>query len=241
MIGVFSVALVAAFLVSRDRAAPKRSPSPLPGDMVGMGVAPHVAGSSALLLSSVELSVLYFMPRDRTNLAWDGWREHAEKALKEMRAFHHLQFRGASQLSYTIQPEPIIGDHDGAFYDSGDTARGNLHAWETIREELARKLGDLPQKTSSFQVHLVLYEGVGALGGDHQILVSSGYLRSPVERVHASSVFYHELGHTFGLEDAYEYEHGTPLDEDIMGLGRNKPIGQVYLSEKAKEKLGIMH
>lgn len=43
-----------------------------------------------------------------------------------------------------------------------------------------------------------------------------------------------------GLEDAYEYEHGSPLEEDIMGLGRNKPIGEAYLSEKAKRGMGIV-
>ena len=198
---------------------------------------PHVVGDTALAIDRVKLSIVYFIPSDLP--PWEGWRNQLDPVLRQMQAFHRLQFRGASELTYEVRSEPVIGEHDSAFYDGADTRGGNPHAWETGREELTRRLGAMRQESGAFEARLVLYEGVGAMGGRDQILVSSGYLQIPVELPRASSVFYHELGHVFGLEDAYTYEHGTPLDEDIMGLGRNRPIGQTYLSEKAKKELGI--
>lgn len=198
---------------------------------------PHVVGDPAIRLDRVHLIAVYFVPRDAE--PWREWRDHIEPVLRRVQAFHRLQFRDASVLTYAIHPEPVIGEYDTAWYDGSDTSFGNPHAWEIIRAELDRRLGAVRQGDGIFEARLVLYEGVGALGGIDQILVSSGYLRSPIESIRASAVFYHELGHVFGLKDAYTYEHGTPLDEDIMGMGRNRPIGQTYLSENAKKLLGI--
>jgi len=199
-------------------------------------VAPHRFGEPEILLETVFIEALYFVPRDRRALPEETWRPRLAEALEEMRAFHRLQFSGRSTLIWRIVPDAVSGNRDGAFYDGLDTSRGNPDAWERIGEELDRRLGPLPApQNGALNIRLVLYEGVGALGGEQLILASSGYVGLP----YASSVLYHELGHVFGLEDAYEYEHGTPLDEDIMGLGRNKPIGQAYLSEKAKRGMGL--
>ncbi|MDP3963065.1 MAG: hypothetical protein Q8Q39_01065 [bacterium] len=214
---------------------PGESPMPVPS-VEGVS-RPHVVDDSSIGLDRIRLVVVYFVPADV--IPWEGWRERIVPALQEMEAFHRLQFRGSSELVHEIYTETIVGERDSAFYDGSDTARGNPHAWEAVREELNRRLGALRQDDGAFDARLVLFEGVGAVGGVDQILVSSGYLQSPVEMPRASAVFYHELGHVFGLKDAYTYEHGAPLDEDIMGLGRNRPIGQTYLSEKAKKELGI--
>ena len=201
---------------------------------------PHVAGDASLLLARVILHVVYVVPRDRTMLAWNGWEEKARPALEAVRAFHRLQFRGLSELTYEFVPGMVIGEQDGAVYDSSDTARGNPHAWQAIREELDRRM-PLPTDKQTFHVRAVLYEGVGALGGENQIFISSAYLRNASTGFDPASVMYHELGHAFGLEDAYDYEHGAPSNEDIMGLGRQKPIGQAYLSDTAKKLLGIIN
>ena len=201
--------------------------------------APHIAGDNSFSLARIVLHVVYIVPRDRTMLAWNGWEEKASEALESMRAFHRLQVRGRSEITYELVPGFITGERDGIGYDSFDTARGNPHAWKAIREELDRRI-PLPADDVEFHVRIILYEGVGALGGENQILVSSAYMRSASSGFDPVSVLYHELGHVFGLEDAYDYESGTPSDEDIMGLGRQKPIGQTYLSDDAKKKLGII-
>lgn len=196
---------------------------------------PHRYNDPETKLERVRLSAVYFIPRDRQGLAAPDWRETLQKALEETRAFHRLQFSGRSKLEYTIIETPLTGEREGLFYDGTDTNRGNPQAWRSIQQEVDRRLGRLPMDQDALHARLILYEGVGALGGERAILVSSGYLRTP----YAASTVYHELGHVFGLPDAYEYGHGTPLDEDIMGLGRTRPIGEVYLSEQAKRGMGL--
>ena len=210
------------------------TPSPTPVFPVVRKI-PHAVGNEEVVLRRVKLYVVYFVPRDRQGFIKKDWAYAMEEALGLMRAFHRLQFHGKSDLTYEIAREPIIGEKDALFYDSVDTNRGNPHAWETVRDELKKRFGETGNEEGIFPVRLVLYEGVGALGGNGQILVSSGYLGTN----YTASTFYHELGHTFGLEDAYDYESGAASDEDVMGLGRQKPIGQVYLSDTAKRSLGI--
>lgn len=231
--GVAAIGGTFVLLASKGREAPGKIPIVQPATSAQT---PHVAGDENLTLENVVLDVTYFVPRDRQEFMLAEWRGSVEKAAEQVRAFHRLQFRDVSRLSYRIREKPVIGERDGFVYDSSDTNRGNPNAWETIREELRRRLGSPEQAGETFTVRFVLYEGVGALGGVDQILISSGYLRTD----YAASVVYHELGHTFGLKDAYTYDHGTPTDEDIMGLGRNRPIGQTYLSENAKRELGVL-
>lgn len=229
----FLAAVIAWYLLAPGTSVPPGEPHVT----VPAGTEPHVAGDPSRTLSRVHIRALYVVPRDRADLAWSEWPGSLRDVLGYMRAFHALQFRGASELTYDVTPSIVFGEQDGAFYDNEDTNRGNPHAWETLKDELQRRFGFIQEDGMVFNVRVVFYEGVGALGGEDQVLVSSGYLRQPAAM--AASILYHELGHTFGLSDAYEYEHGAPLDEDIMGLGRNKPIGETYLSEKAKQELGI--
>ena len=226
------------FLLSAET-RPLRISIPSPTSGAAVLASPHVAGDEKMSLERIKLSVVYFVPRDRQELIKKDWADVIKKPLEEMRAFHRLQFHGRSELVYTVLPDPVIGEKNAAVYDGTDTNRGNPHAWTMIRDELNGRLGEIRDDDvggGSFVVRLVLYEGVGALGGERQILVSSGYLKTD----YTASVFSHELGHTFGLEDAYDYTSGAPQEEDVMGLGRQKPIGQVYLSEKAKQQLGIL-
>lgn len=231
MVGAF-------FLLRNDAGYYPGAQAPISSKAGIAPASPHTAGENAKSLSRVQLHVLYFVPRDRAQSAWNGWEGTAQGALEAVSAFHRLQFRGLSELTFELVPGAIIGEQDSGTYDSADTARGNPHAWRMIREELDRR-APLPQEEGIFHVRVVLYEGVGALGGERQILASSAYLRNTHTGYDPASVLYHELGHAFGLEDAYDHEYGSPSDEDIMGLGRQKPIGQAYLSDIAKKKLGI--
>ncbi|MDO8557978.1 MAG: hypothetical protein Q7S09_02160 [bacterium] len=234
--GIAALGGIVFLLIYETRSARVPAPSPMSASPV-VRATPHVVGDEKVLLERVKLSVVYFVPRDRQELIRKDWTYTVEESLDLMRAFHRLQFHGKSDLVYEVAREPVIGEYDGAFYDGTDTNRGNPNAWGTVLAELDRRLGKTPSgQEGTFAVRLVLYEGVGALGGDHQILASSGYLGTS----YAATTFYHELGHTFGLKDAYNYESGAAYDEDVMGLGRQKPIGQVYLSDAVKRELGII-
>jgi hypothetical protein len=192
------------------------------------------------LPASVNIEVVYFIPKNMQDRVWPDWKTEAEKALQQMQAFHQLQFNGASKITYNIKPDPIIGEQDNYYYDGSDTHGGNLHAWGSVKGELERRLGASTGSDShAINARLVLYEGVGAMGGKDFILVSSGYLRSKYMAPVASSVIYHELGHVLGLEDKYDSSTGTPFGEDIMGSGREHPIEETYISNEEKRELGM--
>src|SRR5438046_881070 len=61
------------------------SPAPLSSPRAA-NLTPHVAGEAEVGLGSVAVEAVYFIPRDRQELKWDGWHEAVERTLEEMRA-----------------------------------------------------------------------------------------------------------------------------------------------------------
>jgi hypothetical protein len=191
---------------------------------------------SADLKKGIEVKAVYFVPKDKVSEVVPEWSLNAGQVLDEMQAFHNLQFGGKMNFQYGILPETIVGENNSVFYNGTDTGGGNPHAWSAVREELNRRLGEV-SSTATFSVRLVIYEGVGAMGGNDTVLVSSGYLRSKTYRPLAASIFYHELGHVMGLRDDYDYTTGSPRSDDIMGWGRIRPLGQTYISDANKKRI----
>lgn len=196
----------------------------------------HYYNDETKSLSNVNIKVFYFVPRDRLKNI-DNWnfKEVLSKNLEEIKSFHKLQFEGLSNLNYELYPEPIIGLKETSFYDGFDTRFGNPHALETASEELKNKFS---QDNSIF---IIVYEGVGASGSEGLAagIMASGYFTKESQKDLASSILYHEFAHTLGLPDAYDHEKNIPSSNDIMGVGRNKPLKITYLSQDVKEKLGF--
>lgn len=194
-------------------------------------------------IANIHLKVIYFVPKDRA--INQQWESDITAALKNVRSFHHREFGNYGTLKYEIYPTPVRGEHEIAFYDSEDTARGNRHALEAIlrevNERVFRKGGDLysvdfaEQTPQEFRVKVFIYEGIGAMGGHHSIILAREYL---TKTRYGATTLYHELLHTFGVPDSYDYGTNIPFSDDIMGSGREKPIYEAYIRDEIKRALG---
>ena len=80
-----------------------------------------------------------------------------------------------------------------------------------------------------FTAIAVIYEGVGASGTTGSMILSRAFLSDPQYADFASTLFYHEFGHTMGLPDQYDLETNQPFSADIMGGGRRRPLKYNYL------------
>lgn len=193
----------------------------------------HYYNDETRSLEKLSLKVFYFVPQDK-KLGWN-YKEVLDETLKEIKAFHYLQFQGLSELNYEIYPEPVIGLNSTEFYDGPDTSAGNPRALETVTEELEKIF------SRDDSIFVIVYEGVGASGSSElkSSIIASGYFIQELEKTFAPSVFYHEFAHTLGIPDAYDHAKNIPFSNDIMGAGRNKPLKITYLSQEVKEKMGF--
>lgn len=56
----------------------------------------------------------------------------------------------------------------------------------------------------------------------------------------AATLFTHEFYHTLGIPDAYKnFPKDTPISQDIMGLGRQKPLDKTFISRSTLKELGL--
>jgi hypothetical protein len=54
-----------------------------------------------------------------------------------------------------------------------------------------------------------------------------------------ASIFAHEFYHTLGTTDQYEGEHALPVSQDIMGVGRFRPLEKTYLERATLKQFGL--
>ena len=98
----------------------------------------------------------------------------------------------------------------------------------TTREEIAHSL-DLPEEV----IFIVDIESV-----DGFFLLNREFLAG----IHGSfggSILAHEFYHTIGIPDSYIPPKAVPTSQDIMGLGRFKPLNKTYLSHESLKELGL--
>lgn len=56
----------------------------------------------------------------------------------------------------------------------------------------------------------------------------------------ASTLFTHEFYHTLGIPDAYKnFPKDTPTSQDIMGLGRQRPLDKTFIERGTLKELGL--
>ncbi len=210
---------------------------------------PHRMGESSRSISKISITAFYFVPKNKQENIFSDWHSVLEKKLDALVSFHTGQLEGESTLTYEIYPEPVIGLLDNIEYDTLVTQYGNPEALRRITPEIESRVlssdgdgyvkgvGVAPDGT--YHVLYIVYEGVGAIGGDNVALLSRAFLTEPEYSTVASSLFAHEFYHTLGLPDEYTMPHAVPTSQDIMGLGRYRPITQTFLSSKLLKELGL--
>lgn len=220
---------------------------------------PHFYEKSNISLAKIHLSVLYVIPKDALTKKDDSWKTITESKLKDLIAFHKVQFKETSSISYDFFPEPIIGEKTVKEYGTklNDNESDN-DALTPLAEEITRRVltngGDLAhfkihEDTQAHNVYLIIFEGQGAAGNDRFSLISRSYLVDTTYKETASTFLAHEFYHTLGMPDNYEtsmyqFKNGEqfPISlvtkKDIMGQV-NIPLTYSYIDKETLKKMGI--
>jgi hypothetical protein len=100
-------------------------------------------------IDRIELTVAYFVPRDRTPLP--DWRERVDYYCRRIEKFHHREFQGQSKLTTRVQPEPFRSARTTQQLRSGD---GDFIFFQTLREVDSQT--EAPSDKGAFPILLVL-------------------------------------------------------------------------------------
>ena len=200
-------------------------------------------------IGEIAISAFYFVPKNKQNRLILSWRELLQKNLNKLAEFHNLQFQGRSRINYQIYPNPIIGQGDNLAYDTDVTQHGNPEALRRIAGELEERVfgprGDLRRTDfiqhngRSYQVLVILYEGVGASGSDNVALLSRTFLTDSEYSDFGPTFLAHEFYHTLGIPDGYELPTSIATNEDIMGIGRARLLEKTYISRSTLRAMGL--
>ncbi|MCF7843684.1 hypothetical protein K9M47_02170 [Candidatus Gracilibacteria bacterium] len=221
-------------------------------------ITPHMYDNEERSIETINLSIMYFVPKDRTDRIKDNWQEAAIYKLKELQDFHQTQFRGTSIIDYKLLNEIVIGEKNAKEYEDyfGYDDKDSL---VPVKNEITKRIltldGDLYNKSISEikpgerKVYLVIFEGVGAAGNENFSLISRSYLTDSMHKDNGSTFLAHEFYHTLGLPDNYKtsmkvYEDNQqekisiPTKLDIMGQV-NIPIFDTYIDNEILNKMGL--
>ena len=218
------------------------------GEIVAQSL-PHRFNDSGKPINVIEIKAFYVVPKNKTASVFPNWASVIEKNLKVLIKFHGVQLRGLSTVTFDIYPEPITGKLENLGYDTDVTQNGNPAALRAISQELQERVfspaGDLYRNDfaranpGAYRVLYIIYEGVGAAGSENTAILSRVFLTDPQYANHGRTYLVHEFYHTLGLPDAYNIPQAISTDDDIMGLGRERPIEQSYISQNHLKGLGL--
>ena len=230
-------------------------------------VTAHHGQIKSISLEDTRVDAFYFVPKDFENSIDSAWKQHLENALSQTKLFYEKQVGGGINITYNIFPTPILGKEDSTFYNGNDTSQGNPSALILVYAEIqARIASDINVDGNSFSrtggtfhPSVILYEGVGAsamllldtvpkdLPKSHVVaiddssapafLISDYFFTGDSYKDYGTTFFAHEFGHIIGLVDAYTGDTGFSTSEDIMGMGRFKPLNATYLDDSSKKLL----
>lgn len=102
--------------------------------------------------SRIEVTVVYFVPSDRTALV--DWRERVDYFSKRLEQFHQREFGDQSVMKARVHPEPLVSEQNTAELRVGDA---NRIYFRTL-SEVDRRLKFAAEKSDGFPILLVLSE-----------------------------------------------------------------------------------
>lgn len=222
---------------------------------------PHYYDKANIPIAHIEIVALYFVPKDRTGSAIADWKEALGAQLERLKAFHALQFRGTSSITYAFMPDAIIGQDTGSVYDAASSpGHTDPQSLAPITRELSARLfdpmGDLasymkehPVAPGTRRVYLIVYEGDSAAGSGEVALVSRAFLTDKAYAPYTATFIAHEFYHTLGIPDHYQSSSYVFQDAqqtqvallesgDIMGRVR-VPLDYTYLDRETLHHMGL--
>jgi len=101
-------------------------------------------------IDAIEVTVVYFVPKDRTPLP--DWRKRVDYFCRRIELFHRREFQGQSTLRTIVQPEPMVSESDTAQLRRGDA---NGIFFRTLRE-VDKRLDFARGERTAFPILLVL-------------------------------------------------------------------------------------
>lgn len=116
--------------------------------------APAIAGPTTYDgkhdLSTINLTVVYFVPNDRTPLP--DWKDRVEYHTRRISQFHNRELYGLSKIKMDLHPKPLIAESDTASFRTGDQDRMFFKIMADVKDLLKWK----PDQANGFPVLLVL-------------------------------------------------------------------------------------
>lgn len=101
-------------------------------------------------ISTVNLTVVYFVPKDRKPLP--DWKDRVEYYASRIAAFHHRELGGISKIKPAIHPVPLVSEQNTAHFRRGDQNRTFFDTMDDVKSLLKWK----PDRKNGFPVLLVL-------------------------------------------------------------------------------------
>lgn len=218
-------------------------------------------------IESIEVSLVYFVPADRTPLP--DWKERLRYFADRMEMFHGREFSGQSTLSATVGDAVFISNQTTQQLRQGDA---NSIFFRTLRE-VDERSGFAREESDSFRILLVLCEinwrplddfwrlkpGEGQPVFEGQFI--NGQHFPGAESGGSRATYLRDRGVGWGLVSADGWRvpyrgsdcviyhegcghtvglpHPEPVDESVMGLAQYRGwIHESFLNREQKLKLG---
>ena len=102
-------------------------------------------------ISTIQLTVVYFVPKDRTPLP--DWRERVDYFVKRIATFHEREFDGESRLKITVHPKPLVPEKVTA--DLRKRTDGDFTFFRTM-DAVKTTLPWKPDTSAGFPILLVM-------------------------------------------------------------------------------------
>lgn len=101
-------------------------------------------------IATVQLAVVYFVPKDRTPLT--DWKDRIDYYVRRIAAFHERELDGISKLKIAVHPKPLVSGEETARFRRGDQNRTFFDTMDEVKSLLPWK----PDRKLGFPVLLVL-------------------------------------------------------------------------------------
>ena len=218
-------------------------------------------------VSRIEVTLVYYVPTDRTPIA--DWRERMDYYATRLEQFHRREFGDQSVLTAAVWPEPFASQYDTAGVRKGDA---DATFFRTLRE-VAGKLDFGRDRSKGFPILLVMsdinhrplddfyrvrpVEGGWAFEGT--VVGKTHFPGAPAGGSRAT--FLSHLGQGWGLVSADGWRvpyrgsdcvawhegvghsiglpHPEPADDSVMSQGQYRGwINEGFVTASQKERLG---